>query len=99
QIQTERRNLRNDLTRRAATLADSLQDSIESANGQTTNRNVQRIVARFGQREHLRGLVVYDQAGSIVAITPGLQTYFQSEPPAAVRAIKANAGVAEFVRS
>ena len=49
QIQTERRNLRNDLTRRAATLADSLQDSIESANGQTTNRNVQRIVARLAK--------------------------------------------------
>jgi trehalose-6-phosphate synthase len=99
QIQTERRNLRNDLTRRAATLADSLQDSIESANGQTTNRNVQRIVARFGQREHLRGLVVYDQSGSVVAITPGLESYFQSQPRAAARAIQANAGVSEFVTS
>ena len=76
QIQTERRNLRNDLIRRAATLAESLQDSIESANGQTTNRNVQRIVARFGEREHLQGLAVYDKSGSVVAITPGLPTYF-----------------------
>ncbi len=33
----------------------------------------------------------------MVAITPGLQAYFQSQPPAAVRAVKSNAGVAEFV--
>ncbi len=96
QLRTERRNLRNDLTRRAGTLAESLQDSIEAANGQTTNKNVQRIVARFGQREHLLGLVVYDRSGSVVATTSGLPKYFQSLPAAAQRANKTNAGVNEF---
>ncbi len=97
QIRTERRNLRNDLIRRSATLAESLQDSIESASGQATNKNVQRIVARFGQREHLLGVAVYDRAGAVVARTQGLPTYFETIPPAAVRAAKQDSGSNEFL--
>jgi alpha,alpha-trehalose-phosphate synthase [UDP-forming] len=97
QIRTERRNLRNDLIRRAATLADSLQDSIEAATGQTTSKNVQRIVARFGQREHLLGIGVYDRSGSVVALTPGLPAYFQALPPVAAKAVKTDAGANEFL--
>jgi alpha,alpha-trehalose-phosphate synthase [UDP-forming] len=97
QIRTERRNLRNDLIRRSATLAESLQDSIESASGQATNKNVQRIVARFGQREHLLGVAVYDRAGAGVARTQGLPSYFESVPPAAVRAAQLDAGSNEFL--
>jgi alpha,alpha-trehalose-phosphate synthase [UDP-forming] len=99
QIRTERRNVRNDLIRRSATLAESLQDSIESASGQTTNKNVQRIVARFGQREHLLGVAVYDRGGASMARTPGLPVYFESSPPAAVRATKLDAGSNEFLKN
>jgi alpha,alpha-trehalose-phosphate synthase [UDP-forming] len=99
QIRTERRNLRNDLTRRAATLAESLQDSIEAATGQTTSKNVQRIVARFGQREHLLGLGVYDRYGSVVALTPGLAPYFQTQPPVALKAVKSDTGANEFLNA
>ncbi|MGB2629116.1 MAG: trehalose-6-phosphate synthase [Candidatus Acidiferrum sp.] len=97
QLRTERRNLRSDLTRRAATLAESLQDSIEAATGQTTSKNVQRIVARFGQREHLLGIGVYDRSGSVVALTSGLPAYFQSQPPVAAKAFKSDAGANEFL--
>lgn len=96
QMRTERRNLRNDLVRRAATLAESLQDSIESATGQSTNKNLQRIVARFGQREHLLGVVIYDPAGTVLAMTPGLPSFLTSEPTTAVRAAKTDAGSNAF---
>jgi trehalose-6-phosphate synthase len=96
QMRTERRNLRNDLVRRAATLAESLQDSIESATGQSTNKNLQRIVARFGQREHLLGVVIYDPAGAVLAMTPGLPPFLTSEPATAVRAAKTDAGSNAF---
>ncbi len=78
QMRTERRNLRSDLVRRAATLAESLQDSIESSAGQSTNKNLQRIVARFGQKEHLLGVVVYDRAGVVLAMTQGLHRFWRS---------------------
>jgi len=97
QLRTERRNLRSDLNRRAATLAESLQDSIEAATGQTTSKNVQRIVARFGQREHLLGIGVYDRSGSVVALTPGLPAYFQSLPPVAAMAVRSDSGSNEFL--
>lgn len=99
QIRTERRNLRSDLVRRAATLAESLQDSIESATGQATSKNVQRIVARFGQREHLLGVAIYDRAGAVVARTQGLPPYFESSPPAAVQARKLDGGSNEFLEN
>jgi len=99
QIRTERRNLRSDLTRRAATLAESLQDSVEMATGQSTNKNVQRIVARFGKREHLLGVAVYDHGGAEAARTQGLPAYFDSSPPVAVRAAKLDAESNEFVES
>jgi trehalose-6-phosphate synthase len=96
-MQTERRNLRNDLVRRAATLAESLQDSIEASTGQATTKNLQRIVARFGQREHLLGVAVYDRTGAVLALTPGLPSMFDSLPAAAVRAVSTDAGSNNFI--
>lgn len=97
QIRTERRNLRSDLVRRAATLAESLQDSIESSTGQATSKNLQRIVARFGQREHLLGVAIYDRNGAAVARTQGLSPYFELSPPVAERATKLDGGSNEFL--
>ncbi len=96
QVRTERRNLRSDLVRRAATLAESFQESLESHSGRANDKNLQRIVDRFGQREHLLGVAIYDRFGTPLAITPGLPDKFNSRPVAAAQAATLDMGTGEF---
>jgi len=96
QVRLERRNLRNDLSHRSSVLAENLQDNLESTPGHATDRNLSRFVEKYGQREHLLGVAVYDKAGQVVAITRGLSPIFASQPPLASRAAETNREVSEF---
>src|ERR1700687_5218863 len=95
QIRTERRNLRNDLSHRSAVLSENLQESLEASPGRATDRNLSHIVERYGQREHLLGVAVYDTSGSVIAITHGLSPTFASQPAIAARAVQTNKGGGE----
>src|ERR1700751_1924510 len=100
QVRTEKRNLRNDLVRRAEILAESLQETIEPLlDHSKPNKNLQRIVTRFGQREHLKGIAVYDQDGNALAMTSGLPRDFQKRPAVATKAAQIDKGYGEFVTS
>lgn len=99
QVRTEKRNLRNELTRRAEILGESLQESVEPLLDHVRpneNRNLQRLVTRFGQREHLEGLAIYNLQGTPIAITVGLPAVFQKAPDTAIRAAQEDAAVGEF---
>jgi trehalose-6-phosphate synthase len=98
QVRTERRILRNDLSRRAETLGESLQEAIELVPDKGREKNLQRLVERFSQREHLKGVAVYDTDGNAVAITPALTPVFKKPPAAATRAAEKNSGFGEFIR-
>jgi trehalose 6-phosphate synthase len=96
QVRTERRNLRNDLLHRSEVLTESLQENIEPLFQRTSDRNLQRIVERFGEREHLKGIAVYDSNGGLVAMTSGLAAIFHEPPAPAKSAAEKNAGFSEF---
>ena len=96
QVRTERRNLRNDLSRRAGVLAENIQESLEAA-GHPNDKLLNRIVERYGQREHLLGVAVYDNAGHSVAITPDLSEAFAARPATAADAEKRDADASRFV--
>jgi alpha,alpha-trehalose-phosphate synthase [UDP-forming] len=98
QVRTQKRILRNDLSRRAEILAESLQENVEPLLDRAPEKNLQRLVDRFGQREHLKGVVVYNSNGAVLASTPGLGSFFPSRPAAAVHAAEHDAGYAEFTR-
>jgi alpha,alpha-trehalose-phosphate synthase [UDP-forming] len=98
QVRTQKRNLRNDLTRRAEILAESLQENVEPLFDRALpDKGLQRLVDRFGQREHLKGVVVYNANGLVLAATPGLAPFFQSRPATATHAALRDAGYGEFV--
>jgi trehalose 6-phosphate synthase len=97
QYRTQRRSLYNDLSRRAATLAETLQESVEAVPGRATDKNLQRMVARIGQREHLLGVAIYDRSGKVLAITPDHPQYFEERPNTAARSDKLDAGEADFL--
>ena len=78
QLRAERRQLQQDLQRRAQVLADSLQESIEPVLEKRSRRTLQQLVERFGNREHLAGIAIYDQHEVPIAITPDLKKQFGS---------------------
>jgi trehalose-6-phosphate synthase/uncharacterized membrane protein affecting hemolysin expression len=72
QVRSEKRGMRADLERRAQILAESLQETVEPVllkGDSGSSAQLQRIVERFGNREHLEGVAVYDQQGKVLAIT------------------------------
>src|SRR5215467_14131659 len=99
QVRNERRILRNDLARRAEILADSLQESVERLLDRGQEKNLQRLVERYGQRENIKGIAIYDTAGHTVAITPGLGPALPLHPAAVTKAVHADKGAGEFLRS
>ena len=97
QVRNERRILRNDLARRSEILADSLQESVERLLGRGEEKNLQRLVERYGQREHLKGIAIYDTAGHLLAITPRLEPALPLHSTAETKAIHDDKGVGEFL--
>jgi alpha,alpha-trehalose-phosphate synthase [UDP-forming] len=97
QVRTEKRILRNDLSRRAEILAESLQESVERLMERGQEKSLQHLVERYGQREHLKGIVVYDTAGATLAVTPGLAAMFRLRPTVARRAAEEDSGAGEFL--
>jgi trehalose 6-phosphate synthase len=99
QVRTERRNLSHDLTRRAENLGDSLQETVEHLLELNSPRSLQRLVQRFGQREHLKGLAVYDESGKELAITEGLPSQLKVRPELLSKAANNKSGMGVFIRA
>jgi len=97
QIRTERRNLRNELTRRSAIVAENIAESIESSRDKVTSKNLSHLLYRYVPRESLSGIAVYDPSGAVRAITPGLPVRFDQPPPETLRAMKLVAPASDFV--
>src|SRR5260370_7363545 len=97
QVRREKRILRNDLSRRAEILAESLQESVEPLLEHAQERNLQRLVDRFGQREHLKGVAIYNATGIAIAITSAVSPVFRFRPPAPAPAAQKNPAPAQFL--
>src|SRR5713101_203556 len=98
QVRGERRNLRKDLERRAAVLAESLAGNVEPQLENGSTQTLQEIVERFSNRERLAGVAVIDTKLQPVAQSPGLAQLMQTRPSAVSEAIADNRRQSEFVR-
>jgi len=98
QVETERHNQKRDLERRAAILAESLQETVEPLFAKEEGKSLTRIVDRFGHREHLAGMGIYDVGGSLLAITSGLPAEFHTRPELAALAASQDQGKGSFER-
>jgi trehalose-6-phosphate synthase len=94
----EKRNLRNDLEHRAEVLGESLAGNVERSWGSGSEADLQRLVQRFGNREHLLGVAVYDRRGNLVAMTPELGKLVTATPPTVTKAISESREQSSFVR-
>jgi alpha,alpha-trehalose-phosphate synthase [UDP-forming] len=62
------------------------------------NHELQQLVQRFGNREHLLGVAIYDRQGALVAITPELAQTLTVRPMAASQAVAQGHEESSFVR-
>src|ERR1700722_13259843 len=67
QVRAEKSGLRADLARRAEILTESLQETTEPVLVRGAVAQLRRIVERFGDREHLAGVAIYDPQGKLLA--------------------------------
>ena len=96
EVLSVRRNLRAELERRAEVLGESLAVNVERSWGSASS--LQRIVQRFGNREHLLGVAVYDLTGNLVAVTPELRKPLTQSPHTVTQAIADDRGQGSFLR-
>jgi trehalose 6-phosphate synthase len=101
EVRTEKRGLRSDLERRAEVLSESLEEVIEPIWGSNVRKRqqqirLQQIVERFGNRERLAGVAVYDRQGKPLAMTAKLAERLGKGPTAVDTAIRESRGVGDF---
>jgi len=98
EVVVQKRALRSDLERRAEVLSESLAGNVEKSWETGSERGLQRLVQRFGNREHLLGVAVYDRQGKAVAITSELGQVLRAAPPNVIQAMSEGHGESSFVR-
>jgi trehalose 6-phosphate synthase len=79
-------------------LAESLAGNVEPHLEKESPRELQRIVERFGNREHLDGVAIYDKRGVPIAVTPGLARSLAEQPTLVSHVIAGNQSSAVFTR-
>jgi alpha,alpha-trehalose-phosphate synthase [UDP-forming] len=87
QVQAEDRSRKNELERRAQLLAESLQETVEPLLAKGAQESLQRIVERFGNRERLAGVAIYDRQAHPVVMTPNLAARLGPELPAVAKTL------------
>ncbi|HWW50875.1 MAG TPA: trehalose-6-phosphate synthase [Verrucomicrobiae bacterium] len=97
QVRSEKRGLRADLERRAEILAESLQEIVEPALEKGSHEQLRHIVERFGNRERLAGVIVYDAKGKVLAESSSLVTRYTPPPVPLERAKREPQGIGEFL--
>ncbi len=103
EVLAQKRALRSDVERRAEMLGESLVGNVErsswnTGSGKVPNNELQRLVQRFGNREHMLGVVIYDREGTLVAATPELAKTLAISPPPVAQAITDGHEESSFLR-
>jgi trehalose 6-phosphate synthase len=80
QVRQEKERLTIDLQRRASLLGESLKETIEPLLEKGSPGRLQKIVEKFGNRERLAGVAVYDVKDKLIAATPPLSTHLSVTP-------------------
>ena len=98
EVVREKRGLRSELERRAEVLGESLVGNVERSWESGSDRGLQRLVQRFGNRENMLGVAVYDREGSLVAMTPELGKTITATPHEVTQAIADSHGESSFAK-
>jgi alpha,alpha-trehalose-phosphate synthase [UDP-forming] len=100
EVLREKRSLRGDLEHRAEMLGESIASNVERSwsTASDSNKELQQLVQRFGSREHLLGVAIYNRQGALIAISPELDQTLTSRPFQVIEALAQNRGASTFVK-
>jgi trehalose 6-phosphate synthase len=96
QVRSEKLGLRSDLERRAETLAESLQETVEPVVQRGAASQLRRVVERFANREHLAGIAVYDGLGKAMAVSSKLPAIVSDSRNLIAKCMGENHGLGAF---
>lgn len=108
EILGEKRALRSDLEHRAELLGESLVSTVErssffqnsalSDKKELPNKELDDLALRFGAREHLLGVAIYDRTGAIIAVTSSLADTLAATPASVTQTLAQGHEENAFVR-
>lgn len=98
QVREERIRLASDLERRVVLLAESLRESVIPLIRSGSNDKLDRLVERFGNRQRLQGIAIYDHQSKVLASTPDLKTKISRSSSRIVNALTGNEAVSAFLK-
>ncbi|HEY3276952.1 MAG TPA: trehalose-6-phosphate synthase [Syntrophorhabdaceae bacterium] len=96
QVTGEENRLAGDLERRSFVLAESFKESAAPLIMSKSFTRLSRIVERFGNRERLRGIAMFDTHGTILTITRDLKPMVKEPYPQALETVMENRSVGRF---
>ncbi len=98
QVWQEKKRLTVDLERRSALLGESLKETIEPLLEKGPSQRLQRIVEKFGNRERLAGVAVYDVKDALIAATSPLSAHLSVSPKCVSNVMNSDAEGGTFSR-
>lgn len=96
QVHQEKERQRAELQRRSSLLAESLQETIQPLLENNSTQKLNRLVEKFGNRERLAGVAVYDAKQNPVAMTKSLAAALSVAPQPVADSIRDQVSVNEF---
>lgn len=97
QVRAEKQALKQEVAKRSEVLAESLSVSVEPLAEIRSHRYLQRMVAGYGNRASLAGVVVYDDRGRLLATDSGVGQALKTVPAAVDQAIAKDQGSGQFL--
>ena len=96
----EKRALRSELEHIGSVDSELLVGNVERSwnPGHDKDKELQKLVQRFGNREHLLGIAIYDRNGQLIAVTPDLRTMLAQSPPPVTQAMNEGHELGSFLR-
>jgi trehalose-6-phosphate synthase len=98
EVRREKQGLRNDLERRAEVLGESLVGNVEPYLDGKSLKQLQKIVGRFSNREHLVGVAILNTTLEPIAQSTGLTQQIKIPSLAVPEAIAENRKESHFIR-
>lgn len=98
QVNEEKHRIQADLERRSITLAESLKESIIPAIESQSIPKLNRLVEKFGNRERLKGIAIFDVSGNIISSTTYLKSVLTSHLTEAVNTIIDKSSNSKFIK-
>jgi trehalose 6-phosphate synthase len=95
-VQSEEQDMRAELETRAEILAEGLEGTVLRALENQSQKDLVRIVERFGNRERLAGVIIYDGNALPLAATSGLRGSMTIPPDALKLAMSRMSGYGDY---